>query len=176
MNLPQEKKKMYNKTYFLIMVNRQLEALILRKKHFLKWELPFVKSSTEKSIALMIEEFTKKHFSVPYKIIGESSIKDSYEWPKELVAVTGKTGEENRFIYIKFLEELDNNKLISKEYDLIHFHRYDELVEKIIFKNHRRVLRGVFDELMQRMHQIRKEQLEPIKKEEDYLSDIDKLY
>ncbi len=166
---------MYNKTYFLIIVNRQLEILTLRKKHFIKWELPFVKSSNEKPISTMIEEFMKKHFRVPYKILGESSVRDSYEWPKELIAVTGKSGEENRFMYIKLLDTLDNSSLISKEYDLVRFHRYDELVEKIIFKNHRIVLKKVTDELMRNMHSIRREELQSVKQEDDFL-DIDKLY
>lgn len=147
--------KMMNENYFLIIYTEDYEILIVKKKSIEKWEIPRISSTKELPIRTLIDNYLQKYFTANFKIIGQSEVIDKYEWPKELVSVTGKTGEEHRFILIK-LESHFNNTNINKDtdiesYDLV---EYDILCNKVIFKNHRKVLWDVIQDVKKKEKKI----------------------
>lgn len=153
---------MMNKSYFLIIYNRKHEILVLNKKSLSRWEIPRVSSSKEVPIYKLAEDYMATNFDVKFKIVGKSNIVDKYEWPKELVNITGKSGEEHLFIFIR-LESHFNNSCIKentdiKGYDILD---YSGACERVIFKNHRKVLWNV---------------LEDLKKKEQTIPSSDKIY
>ncbi|MFP4117401.1 MAG: hypothetical protein ACLFTR_00600 [Candidatus Woesearchaeota archaeon] len=138
---------MMNKTYFIIAFKEGLGILILRKKMLDRWELPKVSVSNEKPLNEIIEEFMHTNLRVSYRLIGQSSVVDSYEWPKELKNITGKEGEEHRFMFLEITGSINMDKLKSGEYSGYDLVDYELLVKKVVFKNHKTVLRKVIDEL-----------------------------
>ena len=138
---------MKNKTYFIIAYIEGQGILIFKKKMLEQWELPKISSSKEKPINELVEQFFKNHLKGSYKIIGQSEVVDSYEWPKELQNITGKDGEEHRFIFVEIRSKLDKDSIKSEDYSGYDLVDYDLLVEKVIFKNHKTVLKKVLADL-----------------------------
>ncbi len=138
---------MMNKTFFLIAFKEGHGILILKKKALERWELPKIASSKEKPLSELAEEFMHKHFRANHRILGQSSVMDSYEWPKELQSITGKEGGEHRFIFLELTGKADKSCLKSDEYSSYDFVDYDLLIQKVVFKNHKKVLRDVLDDL-----------------------------
>ena len=138
---------MMSKTYFIIAFKESQGILILKRKMLEKWELPKFAQSNKKPINEMVDEYIKNNFKSSHKFIGQSSIVDSYEWPKELQTITGKEGGEHRFIFVEITGKIDKEKLNKNEYDSYNLVDYDLLVEKVIFKNHKKVLKQVIEDL-----------------------------
>jgi hypothetical protein len=140
---------MRNKNYFLIIYNPSKHVLILKKKTLGRWELPRIASSKEQPISYLIETFMRNHFRIQYKLVGKSSIVDTYDWPKELISITGKSGEEHHFRYIRLLQHFKQEHITSPDFESYDFVEYEDLVQRVIFKNHKDVLKKVLDELHQ---------------------------
>ena len=142
---------MINKNYFIIAYKKDQGILILKKKMLEKWELPRFSASKEKPIDKMVEEFMKRYVKTSYRLVGQSEVVDSYEWPKEMKNITGKSGEEHRFIFVEITGKIDPEKIKTDEYIGYDLVDYDLLVTKVIFKNHKKVLRQVLDELEKKL-------------------------
>ena len=136
-----------NKTYFIIAFKEGHGILILKRKMLEKWELPKIATSDKKPVNEIVEDFMHTNFRTPYKYIGQSSVIDSYEWPKELQSITGKEGGEHRFILLELTGDVNKENLKSDDYSAYDLVDYELLVEKVVFKNHKTVLRKVLDEL-----------------------------
>lgn len=129
-----------------------MDVLILHNKMFDRWELPRVVYSDLSPIKDSIEMFFKSNFNIRYKIMGLSSVSDKYDWPTELIRVTGKTGEIHKFVYLRIDSNFKRENIISKTYDMYDFVKYSELITKIKFKNHEKLLREVIDEFYVKKH------------------------
>ncbi|MFW6230557.1 MAG: hypothetical protein ACOC32_00880 [Nanoarchaeota archaeon] len=154
---------MLNKNYFLVIATKKEDILIVQKKTLKKWELPRIPSSKEEPIHTLAENYIKKHLSsLSYQILGQSEVVDSYEWPKELASITGKTGEEHRFILVRLeSEQVSRKNVISDELETADLVSYDELVEKVIFKNHRFILKRVLEDFRQRVKKDKEKYINP---------------
>ncbi len=139
---------MMNRNYFLIIYNRKHDILVLNKKSLNRWEIPKVSSSKDTPLYKLAEDYMTANFDVKFKIIGRSNIVDRYEWPKELVSITGKSGEEHFFIFVKLESHFSHSSIKEKSdikgYDILN---YNEACERVIFKNHRKVLWNVLEDL-----------------------------
>ena len=130
------------------MYNRKKLVLALNKGLPPRWDIPRIPSSDKESIHVLVENYIKKNFNISYRIVGQSSVYDKYEWPKELAVITGKEGEEHRFILIKVESPFDDNS-VNKNSDIkgFEFLDYESISEKIVFKNHRKMLSRIYEEI-----------------------------
>ena len=159
-----------------MIANNLHQILILKRSDFPRWELPRINVNKEQPVHVLMDDYLKKTISIQYRFLGESSIIDRYEWPKELANITGKSGEEHRFLYLILKERISSEDLISKEFCELKFVNYDELVEKVIFRNHKIILRNVINEFYKKLHKMKEEEKESVKENhEDYLEGIDKI-
>ncbi len=162
---------MMNKSCFIIIYDQQQKILLIKKKSLGRWEIPRAQMNEGETIYSSVENYLKNNFCFDYKIIGVSDVIDKYEWPKELATITGKSGEEHRFIFLILKDKIDNNSIKSHDIEGYDFADFNNVYERVIFKNHRQVLRKVFSDLQQKInpHQQKKESLDYDEEESEEL-------
>ncbi|MFP4111754.1 MAG: hypothetical protein ACLFPQ_04400 [Candidatus Woesearchaeota archaeon] len=140
------------------------------------WELPSFSISSDISIKDNLERFFSEQINISdHKIIKNSAKVNRYELPKEFQSVTGASGEEHRFMYIK--AKSANLKDVSR-YDDITWITIPQMPSMIRMKNINMMTETFENEFQDISESRRKEQQETKKYKENIFSetDIDKLF